>query len=99
MRFDISPPENATFNTALNVTAGHPQFALSPDGRTLAFVAAVAGAKPLLWIRTFEEVEAHALAGTDNAEYPFWSPESDWLPSSLKGGSKKSGQREGRCRT
>src|SRR5262249_23851058 len=60
MRFAVNPPDGG-YNTSLNVTAGHAQFALSPDGRALVFAATVAGAKPMLWLRTLDEVEAHPL--------------------------------------
>src|SRR5262245_35537382 len=50
-------------------------FALSPDGRSLVFVASGDG-PPRLWVRTFDTVTARPLAGTDTAEYPFWSPDN-----------------------
>ena len=65
MRLTILPPENASFES----------FVVSPDGRKLAFTAAVSG-KMMLWIRSLDSLEARALGGTDNAAYPFWSPDS-----------------------
>jgi eukaryotic-like serine/threonine-protein kinase len=49
--------------------------ALSPDGRTLAFVAAFQG-RPHLWVRSIDTVDARALQGTEDATLPFWSPDS-----------------------
>jgi serine/threonine protein kinase/Tol biopolymer transport system component len=50
-------------------------FALSPDGRQLAFVAN--GEKgSQLWVRALDQVSAQPLAGTDGASYPFWAPNS-----------------------
>jgi Tol biopolymer transport system component len=49
--------------------------ALSPDGRTIAFVATDAG-HSRLWVRRLDAVSAQPLAGTDNAYYPFWSPDN-----------------------
>jgi hypothetical protein len=49
-------------------------FALSPDGRQLAFLAnAEGGAR--LWVRPLHQA-ARPLAGTEGATYPFWSPDS-----------------------
>jgi Tol biopolymer transport system component len=50
-------------------------FALSPDGRFLAFVASDEG-RSRLWVRSFHQGIAWPLAGTDGASFPFWSPDS-----------------------
>jgi serine/threonine protein kinase len=50
-------------------------FALSPDGRSIAFVASGEGAQRL-WLRPLEKTEAQVFAGTEGASYPFWSPDS-----------------------
>jgi Tol biopolymer transport system component len=50
-------------------------FALSPDGRQIIFVAAGDGA-PRLWRRSLWTTTAQPLAGTEGASYPFWSPDS-----------------------
>ena len=49
--------------------------ALSPDGRTLAYVAA-ADVQPQLWLRVLDAETAQPLTGTEGASYPFWSPDS-----------------------
>ena len=36
-------------------------------------------AEPLIWIRLIDALDAHPLGGTDNAEFPFWSPDSKSL--------------------
>ena len=51
------------------------QFALSPDGRALVFVASGDGASRL-WLRPLNQTEARPLAGTEGAAVPFWSPDS-----------------------
>jgi len=51
-------------------------FALSPDGRQLVFVANKEGSAQGLWLRPFDQAVAQPLAGTENAQYPFWSPDS-----------------------
>ncbi len=50
---------------------------LSPDGRHLAYAAPrVQGESAVLWIRSFDSLDARAIEGTDGATYPFWSPDS-----------------------
>jgi eukaryotic-like serine/threonine-protein kinase len=49
--------------------------AISPDGRWIAF-AAISGGKATLWVRALGADEAHVMAGTEGASYPFWSPDS-----------------------
>ena len=73
VRTVINPPEK----TVLNLTgdfAGPP--VLSPDGMSIAFAATGMDAKPALWVRPMDSLEAHQLAGTDGAIFPFWSPDS-----------------------
>ncbi|MDT8071199.1 MAG: protein kinase, partial [Terriglobia bacterium] len=53
------------------------QFALSPDGRDLAYVARKPGASGTqLWIRHLNSGASTALPGTEEARSPFWSPDS-----------------------
>ena len=50
-------------------------FALSPDGRQLAYVADHQG-QPTLWVRRLDSAEARTLPGTERARRPFWSPDN-----------------------
>jgi Tol biopolymer transport system component/tRNA A-37 threonylcarbamoyl transferase component Bud32 len=50
-------------------------FALSPDGRRIAYVASGDGASRL-WVRPLDSTLAQPLQGTDGAVNPFWSPDS-----------------------
>jgi serine/threonine protein kinase len=50
-------------------------FALSPDGRKIAYVASGDGASRL-WVRSLDSTSAQSLPGTENALNPFWSPDS-----------------------
>ena len=50
-------------------------FALSPDGRRLAFVADHEG-QSRLWVRELDSADARPLPGTERARRPFWSPDS-----------------------
>ena len=73
MRTVIDPPPGAAFR--LTDDAGGPPV-ISPDGSTLAFTATDQQGKNGLWVRPMNSVEARALAGTDDAIFPFWSPDS-----------------------
>jgi Tol biopolymer transport system component/predicted Ser/Thr protein kinase len=64
-RVDIVTP--ATNNPA--------SFALSPDGRKIAYVATGDGASRL-WVRPLDSTSAQPLPGTEGAVSPFWSPDS-----------------------
>jgi len=52
--------------------------AISPDGRTLVFVATLQG-KRSLYVRSLAALEAQPLAGTDDANAPFWSPDNRFI--------------------
>jgi eukaryotic-like serine/threonine-protein kinase len=68
----IEPPENTSFDfgAGLNLPA------LSPDGRRIVFGARGTDGKTELWMRPFDSPSAQPLAGTENARFPFWSPDS-----------------------
>ncbi len=89
MRFAVYPPDGNAFARTNNATVPVPQFALSPDGRTLVFAAVAAAAKPMLWLRSIEEVAARPLPGTEDGIRPFWSPDSLWIGFFAEGKLKK----------
>jgi serine/threonine protein kinase len=89
VRFSVCPPPGLTFVGTSTTSVHIPQFAVSPDGTALAFVAAAPGSRPMLWLRPIAEVTAHPLEGTENVEYPFWSPDSRWLGFFAAGKLKK----------
>jgi eukaryotic-like serine/threonine-protein kinase len=70
LRYQIFPPEKASFGTAL---------ALSPDGRHLAFTAAAQDGRTQLWVRDLDALVSRPLPGTEDAAYAFWSPDSHVL--------------------
>jgi serine/threonine protein kinase len=70
-RLQIDPPEGGQFVDG-NSSGG---IALSPDGRTAAYVASANG-KTALWTRQLDAASSRQLAGTEGAYYPFWSPDS-----------------------
>ena len=54
-------------------------FAVSPDGRRLAFVARSADGRDSLSVRSLSEPSAVTLPGTEGAAAPFWSPDSRFI--------------------
>jgi serine/threonine protein kinase len=86
LRLSVLPPEKMIFTPPGEFASS--QFALSPDGRSLAFVAAIPGSRSLLWVRPLDSLSPVALAGTEDAAHPFWSPDGRSLgfftPTTLK---------------
>jgi serine/threonine protein kinase len=72
VRSSILPPAGTAFVTMLPAS-GPP--VLSPDGTRLAFTARDEKSKVLLYVRPLKSLTAVPLAGTDDAIYPFWSPD------------------------
>jgi serine/threonine protein kinase len=70
----VGPPE-IRFEVNTPSAANPVSFAISPDGRRLVFSAFNEG-KTQLWLRPLDSLAAQPLAGTDGANYPFWSPDS-----------------------
>src|SRR5258706_13523816 len=56
-------------------TSDPASFALSSDGRQLAFVASGEGGSRL-WLRSLDGGSAKPLPDTDGATLPFWAPDS-----------------------
>ena len=48
---------------------------VSPDGRTLVFVAQKGTDRPQLWLRTLDSTNVKPLPGTEGGALPFWSPD------------------------
>jgi Tol biopolymer transport system component len=65
LRFSILPPEGTVLSGGI---------ALSPDGRRIAFLAAEGGVSAL-WVRSFESGATVRIPGTEDARFPFWSPD------------------------
>ena len=53
------------------------RFAVSPDGRQLALVAADESGRVRLWLRDLGSARVQPLPQTEDASFPFWSPDSD----------------------
>ena len=79
-RFQIHEPEGVRF--------GMRAAEISPDGRHLAFIGVSDGVRRV-WVRSLDLLEARALAGTEGAQHPFWSPNSRFLGFFADGKLKK----------
>lgn len=75
--FRGSPPDQATH--AAIVLPGKSvrlhSFAISPDGRSLAIAAQIDGRRQI-WLRALDAFQLQAMPTTEEAIYPFWSPDS-----------------------
>jgi serine/threonine protein kinase len=78
MKFSILLPEKASLGS----------FAVSPDGRWLAFTAGTGG-QDKLRVRALEVLASQELTGTDGASFPFWSPDSRSIGFFASGKLKK----------
>ncbi len=67
----ILPPEDASFNFTRDFNPP----AISPNGRQIVF-GVRSGSKSQLWVRPLDSPVAQPLAGTENATFPFWSPDN-----------------------
>jgi Tol biopolymer transport system component len=67
-RSSLLPPANSSFVPY--------NFAVSPDGARLAFVAAGLDGKNTLWVRALSTQVAQQITGAEDAAFPFWSPDS-----------------------
>ena len=71
-------PAAMYFNSVVPVPAV--SLALSPDGKTLAFVGfSDAANKNVVWLHVVGSRTQNVLSGTEGASYPFWSPDGRWL--------------------
>ncbi len=72
-RFSLHAPQAASFITPAAMLA------VSPDGRSMAFVAVDTRGTRLLWTQRLDSLSAVPLKGTEDAWAPFWSPDSRYL--------------------
>ena len=72
----IPPPAHMEYG--LNGSAPGPA-AISPDGTKLAFTATSEEGITLLYLRHLDKGESVAMSGTENAAYPFWSPDNKFI--------------------
>ena len=81
IRFTLPLPPGTLFNTDSAA-------AVSPDGRYVVFSAA-GPTVTSLWLQSLDSTTARPLAGTDDANRPFWSPDSRSIVFNVRGGPMK----------
>ena len=80
LRWTIPPPPASALPGML---------ALSPDGRSLAFVATGADGNDLLYLRPLDGLETRLLPDTEGASFPFWSSDGRSIGFFARGKLKK----------
>ena len=63
--------------TDLEAQASESRFAVSPDGRKLVLIAAAESGRPQLWLRDLGSAAFQPVPQTEDASFPFWSPDSE----------------------
>lgn len=81
----LLPPDGAEF--AFGSSFGLPS--LSPDGNFIVYGAKAKEGQTMLWLRRLDAGTSQPLAGTEIAEFPFWSPDSRWVAFGRMGKLKK----------
>jgi Tol biopolymer transport system component len=73
-RFTISPPPGLS----MGALPANPSFAVSPDGRHIAFIVD-RGSRSMLAIRSLDAFDGVVVAETEDAWAPFWSPNGRYV--------------------
>jgi serine/threonine protein kinase len=89
IQFTIGPPENATFAPRPGGGTGiAAQLAVAPDGWSVVFVARLPN-RLQLFLRSLDSAVARPVSGTEDASFPFWSPDSRYIGFFAEGKLKK----------
>jgi Tol biopolymer transport system component len=70
-------------NVSLATQAGSSNVIIAPDGTRLVYVADVGGGQSSLFVRRLDQTNAIELPGTQGANSPFFSPDSQWVGFSV----------------
>ncbi|MBI5869285.1 MAG: protein kinase, partial [candidate division Zixibacteria bacterium] len=74
VRFSVETPNGQDLEAI-----GSASLALSPDGQRLAIVAVDSSTNSHIWIRSLDAFAPRLLPGTENASFPFWSPDNRFI--------------------
>jgi Tol biopolymer transport system component/predicted Ser/Thr protein kinase len=73
---DREPAKAMYFDISVPPMPNDYSLAISPDGRTVAYVAITPAEQPSLFVREIGSADSMQLGGTEGAQFPFWSPDS-----------------------
>jgi len=82
VRFSLDPPPDTSFVSPFG------SLAVSPNGRYVVYGAAGKGGSSL-WLRPLDSLAARPLTGTENGNFPTWSPDSESLAFYVDGRLKR----------
>jgi len=79
-RLQLSPPDDVRGLPSSET----PNFAVAPDGRTLAFIGIKAGTSAL-FLRQLDSYDVRKIDGSEGGSAPFWSSDGQWIGFSAHG--------------
>jgi serine/threonine protein kinase len=82
LKLSILPAPKTTMSQAGSL-------AVSPNGKLVAFVALAEGGTNAIYLRSFGSLDARIVPGTEDATFPFWSPDSQFLGYFAQGKMKR----------
>ena len=80
---------NVVLPSKLRLDSINTAIALSPDGKKIVMAAAGEGGKQQLYLRSLDALTVQPIQGTEEASYPFWSPEGSYIGFFTPGKLKK----------
>ena len=83
-----TPPAQRILRYTIQVPTLVHSFAISPNGRYIAIAAGPAG-KRQLWLQALDSFESNRLPTTEDATFPFWSPDSRYIGFFAQGRLRK----------
>ena len=80
---------NVALPSKLRLDSTNTSIAISPDGKKLVMAAAGESGKQQLYLRSLDALTVQPILGTDEATYPFWSPDGTYIGFFIPGKLKK----------
>ena len=75
VRLSVTPPGRSAMVRQASSSDANSHWSISPDGRQIAFIIEKGTTRQLV-VRALDSFDARPIAGTDGADFPFWSPDS-----------------------